>query len=164
VKGKRQRRLKLKRKRLSQPKVKGKMIKLDIVTAERVVFSEDVDVVLAPGVEGQLGVLPHHAPLMTILEPGELLVRKGGEEFLMAVSGGFLEVRPDRIIVLADTAERAEEIDIARAEEAKQRAKRWLKEGIPDVDRARAEAALRRALVRLGAVERIRRRRRRPGS
>jgi F-type H+-transporting ATPase subunit epsilon len=140
------------------------MIKLDIVTAERVVFSEDVDVVLAPGVEGQLGVLPHHAPLMTILEPGELLVRKGGEEFLMAVSGGFLEVRPDRIIVLADTAERAEEIDIARAEEAKQRAKRWLEEGVPDVDRARAEAALRRALVRLGAVERIRRRRRRPGS
>jgi len=140
------------------------MIKLDIVTAERVVFSEDVDVVLAPGVEGQLGVLPHHAPLMTILEPGELLVRKGGEEFFMAVSGGFLEVRPDRIIVLADTAERAEEIDIARAEEAKQRAKQWLKEGIPDVDRALAEAALRRALVRLGAVERIRRRRRRPGS
>lgn len=140
------------------------MIKLDIVTAERVVFSEDVDVVLAPGVEGQLGVLPHHAPLMTILEPGELLVRKGGEEFLMAVSGGFLEVRPDRIIVLADTAERAEEIDIARAEEAKQRAKQWLEEGIPDVDRAQAEAALRRALVRLGAVERIRRRRRRPGS
>jgi len=140
------------------------MIKLDIVTAERVVFSEDVDVVLAPGVEGQLGVLPHHAPLMTILEPGELLVRKGGEEFLMAVSGGFLEVRPDRIIVLADTAERAEEIDIARAEEAKQRAKQLLEEGIPDADRARAEAALRRALVRLGAVERIRRRRRRPGT
>ena len=140
------------------------MIKLDIVTAERVVFSEDVDVVLAPGVEGQLGVLPHHAPLMTILEPGELLVRKGGEEFFMAVSGGFLEVRPDRIIVLADTAERAEEIDTARAEEAKQRAKQWLEEGIPDADRARAEAALRRALVRLGAVERIRRRRRRPGS
>jgi len=140
------------------------MIKLDIVTAERVVFSEDVDVVLAPGVEGQLGVLPHHAPLMTILEPGELLVRKGGEEFFMAVSGGFLEVRPDRIIVLADTAERAEEIDIARAEEAKQRAKQLLEEGIPDADRARAEAALRRALVRLGAVERIRRRRRRPGT
>ncbi len=140
------------------------MIKLDIVTAERVVFSEDVDVVLAPGVEGQLGVLPHHAPLMTILEPGELLVRKGGEEFFMAVSGGFLEVRPDRIIVLADTAERAEEIDISRAEEAKQRAKQRLEEGIPDADRVRAEAALRRALVRLGAVERIRRRRRRPGS
>lgn len=136
------------------------MIKLDIVTAERVVFSEDVDVLLAPGVEGQLGVLPHHAPLMTILEPGELMVRKGGEEFFMAVSGGFLEVRPDRIIILADTAERAEEIDIARAEEAKQRAKQRLEAGVPDVDRARAEAALRRALVRLGAVERIRRRRR----
>ena len=135
-------------------------IKLDIVTAERVVFSEDVDVVVAPGIEGQLGVLPHHAPLMSILQPGELLVRKGGTEFCLAVSGGFLEVRPDRIIVLADAAERAEEIDITRAEEAKRRAKQRLEEGVPDIDRARAEAALRRSLARLGAVERIRRRRR----
>ncbi len=134
------------------------MIKLDIVTAERVVFSEDVDVVAAPGIEGQLGVLPHHAPLMSILQPGELLVRKGGTEFCLAITGGFLEVRPDRIIVLADAAERAEEIDITRAEEAKRRAKQRLEEGVPDIDRARAEAALRRALARLGVVERIRRR------
>ncbi len=134
------------------------MIKLDIVTAERVVFSEDVDVVAAPGIEGQLGVLPHHAPLMSILQPGELMVRKGGTEFCLAITGGFLEVRPDRIIVLADAAERAEEIDITRAEEAKRRAKQRLEEGVPDIDRARAEAALRRALARLGVVERIRRR------
>ena len=71
-------------------------MKLDIVTAERMVFSEDVEVVVAPGVEGQLGILPHHTPLMTMLQPGELLVRKGGEELGIVITGGFLEVRPDR--------------------------------------------------------------------
>ena len=131
--------------------------RLDIVTAERVVFSDDVDVVIAPGAEGQLGILPHHSPLMTMLLPGELLVRKGGEEFYMAISGGFLEVRPDRIIVLADTAERVEEIDIARAEEARRRAEERLAELAPGLDMARAEAALRRSLVRLKVVERRRR-------
>ena len=136
--------------------------RLDIVTAERVVFSEDVDVVVAPGVEGQLGILPHHAPLMTMLMPGELRVRKGGEEFSMAISGGFLEVRPDRIIVLADAAERVEEIDVARAEEAKRRAEELLKGRPPEVDAALAEAALRRSLARLKVVER-RRRRKPPG-
>jgi len=132
--------------------------RLDIVTAERVVFSEDVDVVVAPGVEGQLGILPHHAPLMTMLMPGELRVRKGGEEFFLAISGGFLEVRPDRIIVLADAAERAEEIDIARAEEAKRRAEELLKTRPPELDEARTEAALRRSLARLRVVERRRKR------
>ncbi|MFC1974493.1 F0F1 ATP synthase subunit epsilon [Chloroflexota bacterium] len=133
-------------------------IKLDIVTAERVVYSEDVDVVVAPGVEGQLGILPHHAPLMTMLQPGELQVRKGGDEFFLAISGGFLEVRPDRIIILADAAERAEEIDASRAEEAKRRAEEWLMECVPGVDTTRAEAALQRALVRLEVVGRRRRR------
>ncbi len=136
-------------------------VKLDIVTAERVVFSEDVNVVVAPGVEGQLGILPHHAPLMTMLLPGELLVRKGGEEFSLAISGGFLEVRPDRIIVLADAAERVEEIDVARAEEAKRRAEELLRTHPPEVDETLAEAALRRSLARLKVVER--RRKRRPG-
>ena len=135
-------------------------LRLDIVTAERVVFSEDVDVVVAPGVEGQLGILPHHAPLMTTLQPGELLVRKGGEEFSLAISGGFLEVRPDRVIVLADTAERAEEIDAARAEEAKRRAEeRLLEHRVPGIDAARVEAALRRSLARLKVVEKRRKRR-----
>ena len=137
-------------------------IRLDIVTVERVVFSDDVEVVVAPGVEGQLGILPHHTPLMTTLQPGELRVRKGGEEFFLAISGGFLEVRPDRIIVLADSAERAEEIDIARAEEAKRRAQERLSQRAPDLDIGRAEAALHRAMARLGVVER--RRRRRPGA
>jgi len=134
-------------------------IKLDIVTAERVVFSEDVDLVVAPGVEGQLGILPHHTPLMTMLQPGELRVRKGGEEFFLAISGGFLEVRPDRIIVLADAAERVEEIDVARAEEAKRRAQERLSQRAPDLDVARTEAGLRRALARLEVVGRRKRRR-----
>ena len=136
-------------------------IKLDVVTAERVVFSEDVDVVVAPGVEGQLGILPHHAPLMTMLQPGELLIKKGEADFCLAITGGFLEVRPDRIIVLADAAERADEIDVGRAEEAKRRAEERLGERqATGVDAAVAEVALRRALVRLKAVERTQRRRR----
>jgi len=136
-------------------------IRLDIVTAERVVYSEDVDVVVAPGIEGQLGILPHHTPLMTSLQVGELRVRKDKEEFSLAISGGFLEVRPDRIIVLADTAERAEEIDIARAEEAKRRAQEQLSQYPLAVDAARVEASLRRSLARLKVAEK--RRRRRPG-
>ena len=131
-------------------------IKLDVVTAERMTFSDEVDVVVAPGMEGQLGILPHHAPLMTMLQPGELLIKKGGEEFSIVVAGGFLEVRPDRVIVLADAAERVEEIDIARAEEAKRRAEARLSQRIPEVDMAQTEAALRRALVRLEVTRRRR--------
>jgi len=133
-------------------------IRVDIVTAERVVYSEEVDVVIAPGVEGQLGILPHHAPLMTTLQVGELRVRKGGEEFSLVISGGFLEVRPDRVIVLADAAERVEEIDLARAEEAKRRAQEQLSHPTPEVDLAQAEAALRRSLARLKVGEKRRRR------
>lgn len=141
-------------------------VKLDVVSAEGVVFSEDVDGVVAPGVEGQLGILPHHAPLMTMLQPGELLIRKGAEDFCLAITGGFLEVRPDRIIILADAAERAEDIDASRAEEAKRRAEGRLHEQKDTgIDVSVAESALRRALVRLKAVERTQRRRReaRPG-
>jgi F-type H+-transporting ATPase subunit epsilon len=135
-------------------------IKLDVVTAERAVYSDDVDMVIAPGIEGELGILPHHTPLMTMLQPGELIARKGTEEFSLAVSGGFLEVRPDRVIVLADSAERAEEIDIARAEEAKRRAEQRLEERyVPGVDAARAEAAIRRSMIRLKIVTKRRRRR-----
>ncbi|MGD9116459.1 MAG: F0F1 ATP synthase subunit epsilon [Dehalococcoidia bacterium] len=133
--------------------------RLDIVTAEREVFCDDVDEVVAPGVQGQLGILPHHAPLMTTLSPGELLIKKGGEEFYLAVTGGFIEVRPDHVIVLADAAERVEEIDIARAEEAKRRAEARLAEHAPDMDMSRAEAALRRSLIRLQVAQRRRRQR-----
>ena len=128
-------------------------IKLDVVSAERLVFSDEVDMVLAPGTLGQLGILPHHAPLMTMLEPGELLIRKGNTETPLVVTGGFMEVLPDKITVLADAAERVEEIDAARAEEARRRALTRLGKAVPDVDRGRAEAALQRALVRLKAIE-----------
>ena len=137
-------------------------MKLDIVTAEGVVYSDEVDVVVAPGIEGQLGILPHHAPLMTTLQPGCLIARKGGEEEIsLSISGGFLEVRPDRVIVLADAAERAEEIDIQRAEEAKRRAEQRLAERrATGVDEARAEAALHRAVARLRTAEKVRVRKR----
>jgi F-type H+-transporting ATPase subunit epsilon len=135
-------------------------LKLDIVTAERIVFSEDVDTVIAPGVEGQLGILPHHAPLMTILQAGELVVRRESKEDVLAISGGFMEVRPDRVIVLADQAERADEIDMARAEAAKKRAEERLRDTkVEGLDEARAEAALRRAVARLSVAEKIQRRR-----
>jgi F-type H+-transporting ATPase subunit epsilon len=134
-------------------------IKVDIVTAERIVYSADVDEVIAPGVQGQLGILPHHAPLMTTLQSGELVVKKGAQEDILAISGGFLEVRPDHIIILADQAERAEEIDAARAEEARKRAEERLKQRSSGTDEDRAEAALRRAMVRLSVVEKIKTRR-----
>ncbi len=128
-------------------------IKFDIVTAERLVFSDQVDEVVAPGTEGELGILPHHAPLMTMLKPGEVKLRKGTEEIFMAVSGGFLEVRPDHVIILADAAERADEIDAARAEAAKKRAQERLAMSASDIDKAHAEAALRRAIARLDVAE-----------
>jgi F-type H+-transporting ATPase subunit epsilon len=135
-------------------------IRLDIVTAERAVYSEDVDMVIAPGIEGQLGILPNHTPLMTVLQAGELRVKKGGEEISLAISGGFLEVRPDKVVILADSAERADEIDIARADEARQRAQQRLAEKqAAGTDAARAEASLRRSLVRLKVVETVKRRR-----
>ncbi len=134
-------------------------ILLDIVTAERMVYSDNVDMVIAPGFEGQLGILPHHTPLMTTLLPGELRVKKGDEEVSLAISGGFLEVRPDRVVVLADAAERAEEIDIERAEEARKRARERLSQELePGIDGARVEAALRRSLARLKVAETARRR------
>ena len=134
-------------------------IRLDIVTAERLVYSEDVDLVVAPGVEGELGILPQHAPLMTTLEAGEMMVRRGVEEFSLAISGGFLEIRPDRIIVLADSAERDDEIDLTRAEEAQRRARERIDSPTADLDAFRAEAALRRSLVRLKVAQKRRRRR-----
>jgi F-type H+-transporting ATPase subunit epsilon len=132
--------------------------RLEIATAERMIFAADVNEVVVWGVEGQLAILPHHAPLMTMLQPGDVMIKTNqGEEYL-AISGGFLEVRPDRVIILADACERAEEIDIARAEAAKRRAEEILKTQPPRVDAAAAEAALRRSLVRLKVAEKRRRR------
>jgi F-type H+-transporting ATPase subunit epsilon len=134
-------------------------LEFDIVTAERIVYSAHVDVVVAPGVEGQLAVLPNHAALMTTLQPGELVVRDEGEETAMFVRSGFLEVCENRVTVLADVAEQAEEIDVERAEEAKRRAEEMLQQRGPEVDLARAEAALQRALVRISVAQKRKRRR-----
>lgn len=134
-------------------------IRLEIITAERVVYSEDVDIVVAPGIDGELGILPHHASLMTMLQPGELRVRRDNQEESMFVSGGFLEVRGDRVVVLADVAERADEIDIARAEAAKRRAEERITQFPAHVDHARAEAALLRSMMRLRVAEKSRKRR-----
>jgi F-type H+-transporting ATPase subunit epsilon len=131
--------------------------RLEIVTAERMVFSDDVSALIAWGVEGQLGILPHHAPLMTMLQAGDLLIRKDKEEEFFAISGGFLEVRPDKVIILADACERVDEIDIARAEEAKKRAQETMKAAPLSADAAAAEAALRRSLARLKVAEKRRR-------
>ena len=137
-------------------------LQVEIVTAERLVFTGEATAVVAPGSEGQLGILPMHAPLMTSLAPGELIVRNENQETVMAVSGGFLEVRPDRVIILADQAERAEEIDIERAQAARKRAEERV--GKEEFDTARTEAALRRALIRLQVAEKIKERRARTGS
>ena len=132
-------------------------MRLEIVTAEGTIFADDVNEVVAWGIEGQLGILPHHAPLMTMLQPGDLLIKKDNEEHYLAISGGFLEVRPDKVIILADACERAEEIDIERAEAARRRADEILKTRPPDVDTAAAEAALRRSLARIKVAEKRRR-------
>lgn len=134
-------------------------LRLEIVTGERLVFSDEVDMVIAPGVEGQLGILPKHAPLITALSIGELRVKKGQEELSFAIGGGFMEVYKDKVIVLADTAERAEEIDIARAEEARRRALESLKERgrLSREEFAQAEARLRKAVTRIKVAQRYRR-------
>jgi F-type H+-transporting ATPase subunit epsilon len=138
---------------------------IDIVTAEKVVYSEkEVDEIIAPGVEGEFAVLPRHAAFLTMLVPGVVVIRKGGEEVEMAISGGFVEVRENRVVVLADAAERAEEVDVERAERARRLAEERVAARGTDVDLA--QAAMQRALARLRVVERRRRRHgapRRPG-
>jgi F-type H+-transporting ATPase subunit epsilon len=128
---------------------------LEIVTPERLAYSEEVDSVVCPGVEGELGVLPHHAPLLTTLGLGELRIRRGGEEEFFAIAGGFLQVRPDKVVVMAETADMAAEIDVEKAEEARREAERALSEGFEEpADLARARASLQRALIRIRVAER----------
>jgi F-type H+-transporting ATPase subunit epsilon len=128
-------------------------IHLEIVTAERVVLSDDVDQVNAPTKDGRVGILPRHMPLLTILDVGELDIIKDGVTTPFAVSGGFMEVLPTRVTILADTAERADEIDEARAEEARQRAADQISQRKGDQEQAIAEAELRRALIRLKVAQ-----------
>ena len=134
-------------------------MKLEIVTAERVVYSEDVSVLVAPGAGGELGILPNHSPLLTTLDPGEIKVTKDGEDTFMAVSGGFLEVLGNKVTILANTAEHADEIDEERAEAALERAQERVATAESDMDLERALASMRRSAARLGVA---RRRRRRP--
>jgi F-type H+-transporting ATPase subunit epsilon len=132
-------------------------MKLEIITAERRVYSEDVDLVVAPGIEGQLGILPRHAPLMTALQPGELLIRKDGQDTFLAVSGGFMEVLGNQVTILADAAERSEEIDEQRAQQAVELARERIANREEDIELEEALRSLRRAQVRLNVVRRRRR-------
>ena len=131
-------------------------MRLEIVTAERILFEGEVDVVVVPGADGEIGVLPKHAALMTVLQPGELRYRTGDSEEQFVVTGGFVEVRGDRVSVLADAAEHIDEIDMARVEEAIARAQERIAEQGGDVDLERALSSLRRARVRLNVTRRRR--------
>lgn len=124
-------------------------IHLRIVTAEREVFADDVDMVSAPTRDGRVGILPRHAPLLSILTSGELGIVKSGERTPFAVSGGFMQVLPTNIIILADTVERADEIDEVRAEAAVRLAEEQRATAKSDQDMALAEAKLRKEMVRL---------------
>jgi F-type H+-transporting ATPase subunit epsilon len=135
-------------------------LRVQIVTAEREVFAEEaVDMVVAPGSEGVVGILPRHAPLLTTLQPGVVRIKKGGAEEAMSVGGGFLQVARDQVLILADTAERANEVDEARAEEARRRAHEMLAESIASGQRLQAESArfaLRREEARIQVARRQR--------
>ncbi len=134
-------------------------MRLEVLTAEGLLFDGDVDSVVAPGSEGELGILPHHAALMTMLQPGELRYRTADGESYLAVHGGFMEVRGDHVVVLADAAEHVDAINEARAEEAVLRAQERISSRAADMDIERALRSLRRAQVR---VRITRRRRQRP--
>ena len=131
-------------------------MQLEIITAEQQIYDGEVELVVAPGLDGQLGILPHHAPLMTALQPGEILIRKDGEETYLAVTGGFMEVIGNKVTVLADACERSDEIDEARAQEAVERAQERLAHQETDVQLEQALASMRRAQVRLNVVRRRR--------
>jgi F-type H+-transporting ATPase subunit epsilon len=134
---------------------------VEVVTAERELYRGEADLVSAPGAEGRLGILPRHAALLTTLAPGELTIELAGAEEPLFVSGGFLEVSNNSVTVLADTAEHAEEIDQARAEEARRRVQERLEQAQSDTERAELLGALERAMARLRVAEIARRRGRR---
>ncbi|MBU2611040.1 MAG: ATP synthase F1 subunit epsilon [Anaerolineales bacterium] len=140
-------------------------IRCEIVSQDRMVFQGDADMVLLPGSEGEMGILPNHAPLLTTLKYGIIKVRSQGQEEYFTVAGGVAEVQPDIVTVLADAAENVEEIDISRAESARKRAEEMLAKGPPaDADAyLKIEAALRKSTLRLDAVKRFRRVATKPG-
>jgi F-type H+-transporting ATPase subunit epsilon len=139
-------------------------IRCEIVTQDRSLYEGQADIILAPGSEGELGILPNHAPLLTTLGLGVLRVRFRGNEEVFTIAGGILEVRPDLVTVLADVGEHIDQIDISRAEAAKARAEKYLWEGPPpDTDEyLRIQAALHRSQLRLDAVRRFRQKKQPP--
>jgi F-type H+-transporting ATPase subunit epsilon len=141
-------------------------IRCEIVSQDRTVFEGDVDIVVLPGADGEMGILPKHSPVLTTLKYGIIKIRRAGKEELFTVAGGVAEVQPDIVTVLADAAENIEEIDVERAESARKRAEEALAKGVPpDTDAYLAvEAALRRSNLRIDAVRRYRRTSRIPGS
>lgn len=131
---------------------------LEIVTPERLAYSDEVDMVLVPGIGGELGILPHHTPLVSLLGVGELRIRKGGDEETFAIVGGFLQVGPEKVVVMAETADLATEIDLEKAQEARREAERALESGYHEgADLATARAQLQQALLRVRVAERRRR-------
>jgi F-type H+-transporting ATPase subunit epsilon len=130
-------------------------LQLEIVTPERLAYSDTVDAVQLPGAEGEMGVLPNHAPLLATLGVGELRIRKGADEEVFAIVGGFVQVRPDKVVVMAETADMASEIDLEKAQEARREAERALESGYHEgADLAVARAALQQALLRIRLAER----------
>src|SRR6187401_2645828 len=128
---------------------------LEIATPERLAYSDTVDSVQLPGSEGELGVLPHHAPLISMLGVGELRIKKAGQEESFAIVGGFVQVRPDKVVVMAETADLASEIDLEKAQEARREAERALESGYHEgADLSSARAALQQALLRIRVAER----------
>jgi F-type H+-transporting ATPase subunit epsilon len=128
-------------------------LQLDVVTPEKKLVSAQVDEVILPGREGYLGVLPGHAPLLTSLKVGMVWYRQGSEVHLLSLAWGFAEVLPEKVTILADVGERAEEIDVERARAKKAEIERRMKEGGEEFDFAKAQAALQKALVRIEVVE-----------
>jgi len=124
-------------------------LKLEIVTPEAKTYSEDVEMVTLPGVEGDMGILPHHVPLMTQIVPGEIIVHKDGRDYFLAVGEGFVEITGERVAIMTDMAIRAENIDEAKAEEARQRAQARLAEKLDDEEAAMVSAALAHSLAQL---------------
>jgi F-type H+-transporting ATPase subunit epsilon len=132
-------------------------LKLEIVTPEAKIYSEDVDMVTLPGVEGEMGIFPLHIPLMTQVKAGEVTARKGGQDYFLAVGEGFVEVTGDRVAILTDMAIRAENIDEVKAEEARKRAEARLSEKLSDEEQVSVQAALLHSLTQLNVKRRQRR-------
>ena len=131
-------------------------LKLEIVTPEAKTYSEDVDMVTLPGVEGEMGIYPQHVPLLTQVSAGEVIVRKGGQDYFLAIGEGFVEITGERVAILTDMAIRAENIDEAKAEEARKRAEARLNEKLDDEEAAMVSAALAHSLAQLNVKRRQR--------